>query len=145
MKNKPEIAKPAEGEADEVKRFGVYLKDSTLALVKEYYQKADCKNYSDFISRAIQFYVEFLALDDCSSVIPNIISNTMQDIVRESNNKQGRMMFKIAVELSVLANVIASQEGIPEESMDRLRGICTNEVKKLNGSISYEDAVRWQS
>ena len=29
--------------------------------------------------------------------------------------------------------------------LERLRGICVNEVKKINGSITFDEAIGWQS
>lgn len=44
-----------------------------------------------------------------------------------------------------LKNVIAANYDIDQVDLDRLRGICVNEVKKINGSISFDEAIRWQS
>ena len=54
------------------------------------------------------------------------------------------MLFKIAVELTVLQNIIAANTQIDEATLQRVRGICVNEVKKLNGMITFDEAVRWQ-
>ena len=52
---------------------------------------------------------------------------------------------KIAVELTVLQNIVAANTQIDETTLQRVRGICVNEVKKINGIISFDEAVRWQS
>ena len=64
---------------------------------------------------------------------------------RESDNRQGRLLFKMAVELTILQNIIAANSNIDVATLERVRGICVNEVKKLNGIISFDEAVRWQS
>ena len=84
-------------------------------------------------------------MKDCSNVVADIITSTLKDIIRESDNRQGRLLFKIAVELAILQNVIAANYGIEQPDLDRLRGICVNEVKKISGTISFDEAVRWQS
>ena len=55
------------------------------------------------------------------------------------------MLFKIAVELTVLQNIVAANTQIDQATLERVRGICVNEVKKINGIISFDEAVRWQS
>ena len=82
---------------------------------------------------------------DCSHVVPDIIASTLKDITRESDNRQGRLLFKLAVELAILQNVVAANYGISKTDLERLRGICVNEVKKINGSITFDEAIRWQS
>ena len=69
----------------------------------------------------------------------------MKSIVSESDNRQSKMIFKLAVELAMLMNVVAASSEIDEISLARLRGECVQEVKRLNGNFSFENAVEWQS
>ena len=68
----------------------------------------------------------------------------MKSIVAESDNRQSRLLFKLAVEIAILQNLIAAINDIDPISLERLRGECVKEVKRLNGSFSFEDAVDWQ-
>ena len=68
----------------------------------------------------------------------------MKSIVAESDNRQNRMLFKLSVEMAKMMNVLAANSEIDEESLIRLRGECVKEVKRLNGSFSFDDAVDWQ-
>lgn len=47
--------------------------------------------------------------------------------------------------LAILQNVVAANYGISKTDLERLRGICVNEVKKINGSITFDEAIGWQS
>ena len=53
-------------------------------------------------------------------------------------------MFKLAVEIAILQNLIAATQEIDPVSLERLRGECVREVKRLNGNFSFEDAIYWQ-
>lgn len=53
-------------------------------------------------------------------------------------------MFKLAVEMAMMMNILASIQDIDSETLNRLRHECINEVKRLNGGFSMEDAVAWQ-
>jgi len=44
----------------------------------------------------------------------------------------------------MVQNVVAANFDIDEFTLSRLRGECVSEVKKLNGSFSFDDAVDWQ-
>ena len=70
--------------------------------------------------------------------------SNMRAIADESDNRQSRMLFKIAVELAILMNLIAADHDLDPVSMERLRGQCVKEVKRLNGSFRFEDALEWQ-
>lgn len=60
-------------------------------------------------------------------------------------SEEGRLLFKIAVELSMLANIIAGERKFPPHQIADLRAECINEVKRLNGMLTFEEAVEWQN
>jgi len=48
------------------------------------------------------------------------------------------------VELSVLSHLIASQLKVSDDSMRRLRSICSEEVKKLESLPTFEQIYNYQ-
>ena len=62
----------------------------------------------------------------------------------ESDNRMSRLIFKLAVELAMTMNIIASSQDIDKMTLTKLRGECVKEVKRLNGSFSFDDAYDWQ-
>lgn len=126
-------------------RFALYTDEATLEQVKQNYKQDGCGCMSEYVTKAIRYYTELHSLADCSHVVPDIIASTLKDITRESDNRQGRLLFKLAVELAILQNVVAANYGISKTDLERLRWICVNEVKKINGSITFDEAIRWQS
>ena len=81
-------------------------------MVKKWYQKDNCSSQSEFIERAICFYAGYVANEQNSDYLPNIVLSTLKGIVAESDNKQNRMLFKLAVEMAMMMNLIAAPEGI---------------------------------
>ncbi len=59
-------------------------------------------------------------------------------------NRMASLLFKIAVELSMVLHVTAANNEIDPESLSRLRGMCVEEVKRLHGMVSMESAVKFQ-
>jgi len=49
------------------------------------------------------------------------------------------------VETSKLSHVIAYSHGVDEETLLKLQGKCADEVKKINGAVSFEDAYYFQN
>lgn len=91
------------------------------------------------------FYAGYLSAEDNKTYLPNIVTSTLKSIVAESDHRQNRMIFKMAVELAVMMNVVAANNNIEPVSLERLRGECDKEVKRLNGAFSFDDAVSWQN
>ena len=126
------------------RKFPLWAKPETLESVKELYRSDNCKSQSEFIEKAILFYIGYLTADEPKSYLPNMFLSTMKSIVRESDNRTGRLLFKLAVELSMLLNVAAALWDVDRSELARLRGNCIEEVKRLNGTISFDDAMDWQ-
>lgn len=126
------------------RRFQLWIKPSTLDQVDKLREEDNCESRSEFIEKAVLFYSGFLTTKDNSNYLPNIVISTLRGIISENNNKMNRMLFKLAVEIAIMQNLIASGHDIDDISMERLRGECVKEVKRLNGSFQFEDALEWQ-
>ena len=50
----------------------------------------------------------------------------------------------MAVELAVTMNVVAANSDIDDITLERLKGECVKEVKRLNGNFTFRDANDWQ-
>lgn len=125
-------------------RMDVYLHPETIEKVKELYSQHDCRNRSEFIEKALRFYIGYLTAEDKANFLPNMFLSNMRSIVYESDNRQNKLLFKLAVEMALMMNIVASQFDIDEISLSRLRGECVSEVKRLHGMFSMEDAYKWQ-
>ncbi len=132
------------GKSKDKTRFTLWLHDDTWAKVKEIYLKDDCRNKSEFIEKAIQFYIGYLTAENKANFLPNMFLSNMRSIVRESDNRQNRMLFKLAVEIAMLQNLIANLNNFDPIAVERLRGDCVDEVKSINGNMRLEDAIDWQ-
>lgn len=129
----------------EVKRkFALWIKQSTINMVENIYKDDNCSSRSEFIEKAIIFYVGYLSANDNSQYLPNVVTSTLKSIVAESDNRMSRLIFKLAVELAMTMNIIASSQDIDKLTLTKLRGEYIKEVKKLNGSFSFDDAYDWQ-
>ena len=135
----------SEEEKQEVKRrFQLWIKPSTLELADQYYHSDNCVSRSEFIEKAILFYVGYVTSQQSQDYLADIIPSTVKSIVDESANRMGRLLFKIAVELAVVENILAAVCDVDELEVKRLRGQCVKEIKSTNGLLSFEEALRWQ-
>ncbi len=48
------------------------------------------------------------------------------------------------MELGKLSHMLAAANDVDEETLAELHRMCVTEVRKINGIISYEDAVEYQ-
>lgn len=134
-----------EKEKQEVKRrFQLWIKPSTLELADQYYHIDNCVSRSEFIEKAILFYVGYVSSQQSQDYLADVIPSTVKGIVDESSNRMGRLLFKMAVEQAVISNILAAVCEVDQQELKRLRGQCVEEIRKTNGMISFEQALQWQ-
>lgn len=126
------------------RKFALWIRESTLEKVRQWFERDNCSSQSEFIEKAVLFYIGYLASEGAGDYVPRIIVSTLQGIVNESSNRISRILFKQAVEQAIAMNVIAATCNISRDQLDKLRGMCVNQVKKTNGSYSFQDAYDLQ-
>ena len=134
----------SELERDLKKRVSIWLRASTRKRIEEMYQLDGCKSKSDYVERAVAFYTGYVLSDKADSYLSNMITSSLKSIVRESDNRLSRLIFKLAVELAITMNVVAANQGVDKEVLNTLRGECIKEVKKTNGIFTFDEADKWQ-
>ena len=130
--------------ATEKNKYTIWMYPETWEKVKELYKEAGCSRKSDFIEQAVRFYVGYMTAENKANFLPNMFLSNMRSIVRESDNRNNRMLFKLAVEIAMVENILANLSKYDPLSVERLRGQCIEEVKGINGMMQFEDAVDWQ-
>ena len=129
---------------DKKVRFALYVNQSALDLVDEYFEKDNCFSKSEFIENAIRFYVSYLSSDTNIPYLSTVVMSTMDSLLKENTNRLSKLIFKLAVELAITMNVVASNQGVDKEVLNSLRGECIKEVKKTNGIFTFDEADNWQ-
>ena len=121
-------------------KFALWAYPETLKDVAVHYKNDNCKSQSEFIEKAIKFYIGYL--DEEKSV--NYISPMITETVKATIKRLARLLFKVAVELGKLSHMTAAINDVDDETLKSLHAMCVNEVRKINGIIDYEDAVEYQ-
>ena len=129
---------------DKKVRFALYVNQSALDLVTEYFEKDNCFSKSEFIENAIRFYVSYLSSDTNIPYLSTVVMSTMDSLLKENTNRLSKLLFKLAVELAITMNVVAANQGVDKEVLNSLRGECIKEVKKTNGIFTFDEADNWQ-
>ena len=81
-----------------------------------------------------------MCIRDSSQAILTAIQGTLDD----NNNRLCRILFKCAVELNMLCHTIAAHFRTDPIHTRELRAYAVDEVKRTNGQVSFENAVRSQ-
>lgn len=126
-------------------RIPLWIYPSVEEKIQKNFEVDNCKSPSEFIEKAILFYCGYLASEEYRQYLPNVLVSTMQGSLDSFEDRMATLLFKIAVELSMMLHVTAAANEIDENTLTRLRGLCVEEVKRLRGSVRLDDAVRFQN
>ena len=125
-------------------KITIRLSDETLKKCNEGMDITNCKVRNEFIEKAIEFYSGYVSAEVHSEFLSDVITKSMEGIKKALENRFGKLLFKIAVEMAKLEQMLASINEMDDETIERLHKRCVDEVKKINGIIKMEDAVKYQ-
>lgn len=125
-------------------KYALWSYPDTMERVEKLYRDDGCKSKSEFMEKAINFYCGYITAENYREYFPSVIVSTVKGTLDSFENRMASLLFKTAVELSMMLHVTAANNDIDEETLSRLRGMCVKEVKRLHGNISFEEAVKFQ-
>lgn len=117
-----------------------------MEIIDTLFEHDNCKSRSEFIEKAVRFYCGYLLNKEHTAtefIAPQLATLT-EGIVKGTEQRLSRAMFKIAVELGAITHMLAAVHDIDDDTMIKLRAMCTDEVRRINGIINFEKAVRYQ-
>lgn len=126
-------------------KFQMRISQDTDRKIKVAMPISDCRSQNEFVETAVRFYCDYLVSQDCFSVLPPMLVAALRATVQNSETHVCRILFKLAVEMDMMMNVMAAGMDVPEEQLQRLRGHCVQNVKKTHGCITMDEAVAFQA
>jgi hypothetical protein len=126
-------------------RLTVWLYPSTIQKISELFPQNNCKSPSEYIENAIKFYSGYIETHDASEFLSRTLVSSIRGTLDDSENRTARLLFKLAVELSMTMHVVASDRGIGERDLAKLRAKCVQDVRKSIGTVSFDEAVKYQN
>ena len=136
--------KQSKDEKDPNGRHTIWLSDDAWHKVNCHYREDNCSFHNEYIEKAIHFYTGYLDTQNASAYLPRILSDVLEGKLDALGSRIGRLLFKLAVEQNMAANILASEINVGLDDMEKLRSRCVREVKQINGEIKFEDALKYQ-
>jgi len=129
---------------DEKKKYGFHLSPEVSARIDASLAEDNCKNRSEFVEKALQFYMGYLGSPDSNLYMSRVLSSLINGVLTQNVDRLCSLIFKLAVEVAMMTQVIGANLNYNEEELRNLRGKCVKDVKTTFGKISLEEAARFQ-
>ena len=125
-------------------RHTVWMKPDTWDMVEHHYREDNCSTKNEYIEKAIRFYSGYLDTAGADEYLPRVLSEVLEGKLSALGSRIGHLLFKLAVEQDLVANILAAIGEYNLDAMEHTRGQCIQRVKRTNDEVSFEDALRNQ-
>ena len=122
-------------------RVVIWLKPSEIRRMDGWLEDDNCKNRTEFVSKALRFYMGYLSTEDTSEYLSHALVSTVKGIIENNNNRLRSLLFKWCVELNMAIHTVAAHFKVDEIDRRELRRFAVDEVKRANGQISFDHAL----
>lgn len=136
--------KTGTAQTEEKARTAFYIEKRLLRIADSYLAQANCKSRNEFANKALRHYIACLGKENDNEFLTPGLESVLTGLICGSEDRIAGILFKLAVEISMMLHVTASGAGISEKEIAQLRPLCKDEVAKLNGRITFERAYRHQ-
>ena len=100
---------------------------------------------SDFIRDAIDFYVEWKKSDSAEKFLTPALESVVRGIVKNSEDRISRLLFKLSVDVDMLARITYHDHDYSFEEWKSVREDSIRRVSDTNGTLHLgENTEAWQ-
>lgn len=125
-------------------RHTVWVTPAAWDMVRYHYKRDNCSTQNEFIEKAIRFYCGYLETEHDGDYLPHTLSAVLEGSFTALGDRLGKLIFKMAVEMSMMMHLMAYDTDATLEQLEQLRGRCVQDVMSTHGMISFKDIFRFQ-
>ena len=126
------------------KKTTIWLYPEVIRRMDGWLEADNCASRSEFVDKAIRFYMGYLATEDTSEYLSDELLATVRGVTTETNNRLSSLLFKLCVELNMAMHTVAAHFDVDELDRKELRQFAEDEVTRANGQIRFDKALRIQ-
>ena len=126
------------------KRTAVWLTPGVIRRMDGWLEEDNCKTRSEFIEKALRFYMGCLATEDTSEYLSRALVDTLRGTLADNENRLRTLLFKLCVEVNMMSHTVAAHFLADPVNRRELRAYAVDEVLRTNGKISFDDALDLQ-
>ena len=123
-------------------RIAVRMDQETSRRLEQWYIADNCKSKNEFILKAMNFYIDYLEIDDNKTLLPLAVMTAIDGRMAMLENHIARRDFTREVELDILVGLIPDAFEFDRDDLKRRRAQSVRNVRSTNGLISLEKRIR---
>lgn len=117
----------------------IRMDSKTEQEIREKMDDAHVRSLNAFVLKAIDFYLGYLRQGKNLNYISPILASSIKSEIKNTEHNLSEIIFKVAVQLSMLTQIVADEKEFYPEYLEELQRWCAEKVASTNGIISLED------
>ena len=117
----------------------IRMDSKTEQEIREKMDDAHVRSLNAFVLKAIDFYLGYLRQGKNLNYISPILASSIKSEIKNTEHNLSEIIFKVAVQLSMLTQIVADEKEFYPEYLEELQKWCAEKVASTNGIISLED------
>ena len=117
----------------------IRMDDEIKQEIQERMDDAHVRSLNAFVLKAIDFYLGYLRQGKNLNYISPILASSIKGEIKNIEHSLSEIIFKMAVQLSMLTQIVADEKDFYPEYLDELQKWCAEKIASTNGIISLED------
>ena len=122
----------------------VFFTPSVRGKIEDTYRSDNCKSQSEFIEKAVEFYLGYLNTKNAGAFLPEVLSTILIGITDDLAQRMGRYLYKVAVEQNLCNHILTADTDMDQPTYELMRGRSVREVNSTNGRISFKEVLDFQ-
>ena len=131
--------------SEKMQKYAYWMTPSMVAEITKMMPEANATSKKDFVRKAIEFYIGYLRQQKNINYLAPMLAGAIKSEVRSLGKDVCEMLFKLAVEMGINSNITAAVNDIEDESLENIRRNVAQEIARVNGILTFEDANEWQN
>ena len=131
--------------SEKKKKYAYWMTPSMVAEITKMMPEANATSKTDFVRKAVAFYIGYIRQQKNINYLAPMLAGAIKSEVRSLGKDVCEMLFKLAVEMGINSNITAAVNDIEDESLENIRRNVAQEIARVNGILTFEDANEWQN
>ena len=131
--------------SEKMQKYAYWMTPSMVAEITKMMPEANATSKTDFVRKAVAFYIGYLRQQKNINYLAPMLAGAIKSEVRSLGKDVCEMLFKLAVEMGINSNITAAVNDIEDESLENIRRNVAQEIARVNGILTFEDANEWQN
>ena len=123
-------------------RIAFRMRAETAQKIEQWQKASNCRSKNEFIEKAVNFYADYLALNNDNQLLPKAVLSAMEGRLGLLEKNLSAATFNHAVELDMLVGIIAQSYQFSQNDLEKRRAQSVRNVKATNGRVSLEKCAR---